>query len=90
MKSQLKAADRSGALVALIVGPDESSSGTVVVRPLRRGDHRGWVPPAGGEQSGPQATGGEQNGQRTVPVDAVVDAVRSAGAAGGFDGTGMP
>lgn len=35
MKSQMKAADRSGARLALIVGEDEASSGTVVVRPLR-------------------------------------------------------
>ena len=35
MKSQLKAADRSGARVALIVGPDELAAGTVSLRPLR-------------------------------------------------------
>ena len=35
MKSQLKSADRSGARLALIVGPDEVSAGTVSVRPLR-------------------------------------------------------
>jgi histidyl-tRNA synthetase len=35
MKAQLKAADRSGAAVALIVGPDELAAGTVTVRPLR-------------------------------------------------------
>jgi histidyl-tRNA synthetase len=40
MKSQLKSADRSGALVALIVGPDESAAGTVSLRPLRGGDQR--------------------------------------------------
>lgn len=39
MKSQMKAADRSGAAVALIVGTDEVAAGTVVVRPLR-GDDR--------------------------------------------------
>lgn len=37
MKSQMKSADRSGALVALIVGPQEAADGTVVVRPLRAG-----------------------------------------------------
>jgi histidyl-tRNA synthetase len=37
MKSQLKSADRSGAVVALIVGPDELAAGTVSVRPLRGG-----------------------------------------------------
>jgi histidyl-tRNA synthetase len=35
MKSQMKAADRSGAGVAVIVGTDELASGTAVVRPLR-------------------------------------------------------
>jgi histidyl-tRNA synthetase len=35
MKSQLKSADRSGARLALIVGPDEVTAGTVSVRPLR-------------------------------------------------------
>ena len=41
LKSQMKAADRSGALVALIVGPDETAAGTVSLRPMRgRGDQR--------------------------------------------------
>ncbi len=35
IKSQLRSADRSGARVALIVGPDEVSAGTVSLRPLR-------------------------------------------------------
>jgi histidyl-tRNA synthetase len=35
MKSQLKSADRSGARLALIVGPDEVAAGSVSVRPLR-------------------------------------------------------
>jgi histidyl-tRNA synthetase len=35
MKSQMKAADRSGASVAVIVGTDELAAGTAVVRPLR-------------------------------------------------------
>ena len=35
LKSQMKAADRSGARVALIVGPDETVAGTVSLRPLR-------------------------------------------------------
>ncbi len=37
MKSQLKSADRSGALVALLVGPKELANGTVSLRPLREG-----------------------------------------------------
>ena len=35
MKSQMKAADRSGATTAIIVGPDELDAGEVLVRPLR-------------------------------------------------------
>ncbi len=37
MKAQMKLADRSGAAVALIVGPTEAAAGTVLVRPLRSG-----------------------------------------------------
>ncbi len=42
MKSQMKAADRSGATVAVIVGSDEAAAGTVTVRPLagRAGEDR--------------------------------------------------
>ncbi len=41
MKAQLKAADRSGALMVLIVGPDEVAAGTVSLRSLRgAGDQR--------------------------------------------------
>ena len=41
MKSQLKSADRSGARVAVIIGPDEVAAGSVTVRPLRgTGDQR--------------------------------------------------
>jgi len=35
MKAQMKAADRSGAKVALIVGEDEAAAGEVTLRPLR-------------------------------------------------------
>jgi histidyl-tRNA synthetase len=35
MKSQMKAADRSGATFAVIVGSNELAEGTVVLRPLR-------------------------------------------------------
>jgi histidyl-tRNA synthetase len=38
MKSQMKAADRSGAKVAVIVGQDEVSAGTCVVRRLDSSD----------------------------------------------------
>jgi len=39
MKSQMKAADRSGADVAVIIGPDELAAETAVVRPLRIHGH---------------------------------------------------
>lgn len=35
MKAQLRAADRSGARLALIIGPEEAAAGTVTVKPLR-------------------------------------------------------
>jgi histidyl-tRNA synthetase len=38
MRAQMKAADRSGAAVAVIIGPDERAAGTAVVRPLREAD----------------------------------------------------
>ena len=38
MKSQMKAADRSGAALAVIVGPDELAAGTVTLRLLRGGE----------------------------------------------------
>ncbi len=37
MKAQMKRADRSGATVAVIVGPDEQAEGTATVRDLRPG-----------------------------------------------------
>jgi histidyl-tRNA synthetase len=47
MKSQFRSADRSGARLAAIVGEQEASDGTVVVRDLREGGeeivHRGDV-----------------------------------------------
>ena len=44
MKSQMKAADRSGAAIAVIVGSDEATAGTTVVRPLRAGGDQHTVP----------------------------------------------
>jgi histidyl-tRNA synthetase len=37
MKAQMKAADRSGARLAVIVGSDELAAGTVTLRPMRTG-----------------------------------------------------
>jgi histidyl-tRNA synthetase len=38
MKAQLRAADRAGARLALLIGTDEVAAGTVTVRPLRGGE----------------------------------------------------
>ena len=46
MKSQIKSADRSGALVALVVGPKELEAGLVGLRPLRSDDEQRTVPRA--------------------------------------------
>ncbi|MHB8219820.1 MAG: histidine--tRNA ligase [Acidimicrobiales bacterium] len=46
MKSQMKAADRSGAEIALIVGPNEHASGTVTLRTLRREGPQRVIPRA--------------------------------------------
>ena len=42
-KSQFKSADRSGARLALVVGPDEASSGSVGVKDLGRGGDQSTV-----------------------------------------------
>ena len=44
LKSQLKSADRSGARVALLVGPDEAAAGTVLLKPLRSDGEQRLVP----------------------------------------------
>jgi histidyl-tRNA synthetase len=38
MKAQMKAADRSGAQVAIIIGSNELDSGQVVIRPMKSGE----------------------------------------------------
>jgi histidyl-tRNA synthetase len=53
MKSQMKAADRSGAAFAVIVGSNELEAGTVVVRPLRA------------EPAGPDTASGQTSVART-------------------------
>jgi len=44
MKSQIKSADRSGALVALVVGAKELAEGTISLRPLRHDEGQRTVP----------------------------------------------
>jgi histidyl-tRNA synthetase len=46
MKSQMKTADRSGALVALLVGARELAEGNVTLRPLRNEEGQRTVPRA--------------------------------------------
>jgi histidyl-tRNA synthetase len=46
MKSQIKSADRSGAVVALVIGPQELAAGTVGLRPLRTDEEQRAVPRA--------------------------------------------
>jgi histidyl-tRNA synthetase len=38
MKAQMKAADRSGAQVAIIIGSNELDAGQVVIRPMNSGE----------------------------------------------------
>ena len=62
MKSQLKAADRSGARVAILVGPQELEAGTITIRDLRAtndGDRQKLVP-------------------RSALVDAVLEAIETS------------
>ena len=44
MKAQMKAADRSGAQVAVLIGPDELEAGAATLRPLRGGPDRSETP----------------------------------------------
>jgi histidyl-tRNA synthetase len=44
LKAQFKRADRSGALLALVLGDDELAAGTVVVKPLRSDEPQRAVP----------------------------------------------
>jgi len=44
MKSQMKAADKSGALVAIIIGSDEVEANAFVLRPLRGEEQQSTVP----------------------------------------------
>jgi histidyl-tRNA synthetase len=79
MKAQMKLADRSGARLALIVGPGERAAGTVTVRPLRGdGEQRtvplaeaaaaveaaAGAPPAAGAQAHEAAVAAEGEGGR--------------------------
>ncbi|HEY7839977.1 MAG TPA: His/Gly/Thr/Pro-type tRNA ligase C-terminal domain-containing protein, partial [Gammaproteobacteria bacterium] len=43
-KSQFRRADRSGAEIALVLGPDEIRDGTVGVKPLREESDQSSIP----------------------------------------------
>ena len=62
MKSQMKAADRSGASFAVIVGSNELEAGEVVVRPLR---NERELNPDGTPVANDQAGGGQSTISRT-------------------------
>ena len=44
MKSQMKAADKSGAKIAIIIGSDEVEAQSFVLRPLRSEDQQLTIP----------------------------------------------
>ena len=44
MKSQMRAADKSGALVAIIIGPDEVEANAFILRPLRGEEQQLTIP----------------------------------------------
>lgn len=75
MKSQMKAADRSGAEFAVIVGSNELAAGVVVLRPLRA------ERPVGGTDSGGAggANGGIDDGlQFEVPREQLIETLKRA------------
>jgi len=65
LKAQLKAADRSGASVAVIVGPEELAAGTVTLRPMRGPGPQEAVPRAGLVERLTGPAGGPREGVRT-------------------------
>jgi histidyl-tRNA synthetase len=75
MKSQMRAADRSGAKVAVIVGTEELASGVVSLRLLRGDGPDGRASPGGGAQAGgaPGAAPGAAGEQATVPRGELVE-----------------
>ncbi len=66
MKSQMKAADRSGATFAVIVGTNELEAGTVVVRPQRSD-----LDPASSAEK-------QAGGQQAVPRNDLIDHLKKA------------
>ncbi len=85
MKAQLKAADRSGAAIALIVGPQEEAAGAVAIRNLRS----------------PRGSGEQDRVARENVLPAILEMAGTAGivglwgtagveSVGGLDGEGVP
>jgi histidyl-tRNA synthetase len=73
MKAQMKAADRSGARVAVLVGSDELGAGEVTLRPLR--GHGATAGATAGDIAG--AAGGAGREQRRVRRDDLIDELRN-------------
>ena len=73
MKAQMKAADRSGARVAVLVGSDELDAGEVTLRPLR--GHGATAGATAGDIAG--AAGGAGREQRRVRRDDLIDELRN-------------
>jgi histidyl-tRNA synthetase len=85
MKAQMKAADRSGARVALIVGFEELRGDSVKVRPLRHTD--GSRPGTDRVQPATPGTTTTAGDERFIARADVVQAVRALTRAGGADPT---
>lgn len=74
MKSQMKAADRSGADYAVIVGSNEIAAGVVVVRPLRAARPTDADGGAGGGAGG----GTDDGAQYEVPREQLIETLKRA------------
>ncbi len=70
MKAQMKLADRSGARVALIIGPKEDAAGTVLLRPLRSDGDQQSVPMEGAVEAVREAAGSTAATKPTAAVEA--------------------
>ncbi len=71
MKAQMKAADRSGARFAVIIGSDELEAGEVTVRTLRRPDDGSHSNAARGSGGGPT------DAQQRIPRRELIEFLRS-------------
>ncbi len=77
MKAQMKAANRSEAAIAVIVGEDEISAGTVSVRTMRSASPSASASSSGAEQALGSSEGQPGSQQRQVDRAQLVETVRS-------------